>query len=216
MSTIAATGIRTRPFLLAGVVAGPLYVVTSLAQALTRDGFDPSRHAWSMLAAGHLGWIQRINLLVTGLLVLVFAAALRPRLAGGPGATWAPRLIGVFGIGMVLGSIFSADPALGFPPGTPADHREVSWHGALHLASASIGFLGLMLACLVMARRFAAAGRRGWAVSSAATGVLFVAALVGLSATGNPFWIYAFTGTVVLVFSWLAALAARARSGRSI
>src|SRR4030088_2017127 len=50
--------------------AGPFYVAVSLAQALTRDGFDLTRHAWSMLANGSLGWIQITNLIVTGLIVI--------------------------------------------------------------------------------------------------------------------------------------------------
>lgn len=219
MTTIATTPavrVTAKPHLLAGLAAGPIYVTTSLIQAYTREGFDPTRHAWSMLAAGHLGWIQRLNLFVSGMLVLLFAAALRHPLAGGRGATWVPRLIGLFGVGMMLASFFSADPALGFPPGTPADYQAMSWHGALHMVSASTGFIGVIVACLIMARRFAGHGRRAWAIWSAATGGLFVGALIGLSATGNPFWIVTFTGAVVLVFTWLAALAVRASRGLSI
>jgi hypothetical protein len=37
----------TKGLLRLGVVAGPLYVAVSLIQALTRDGFDLTRHAWS-------------------------------------------------------------------------------------------------------------------------------------------------------------------------
>ena len=58
---------RTAVLLAAGVVAGPLYVVVSLAQALTRPGFDLSRHPWSALANGDLGWIQMVNLILTGI-----------------------------------------------------------------------------------------------------------------------------------------------------
>jgi hypothetical protein len=214
--TTRPTRTETKPLMLAGLAAGPIYVVTSLVQAFTREGFDPTRHAWSMLAAGSLGWIQRSNLFITGLLVLAFAIGLRPPLRGGRGATAVPRLIGLFGVGMMLASFFSADPALGFPPGTPADSQQMSWHGVLHMVTASTGFIGLIIACIIMARRFADDGRRAWSVWSAATGVLFIAATAGLSATGKPFWILTFTGAVVLVFTWLAALAIRVRSGRSI
>jgi hypothetical protein len=48
----------TKSLLGYGVIAGPLYVAVSLAQALTRQGFDPTRHAWSLLSNGGLGWIQ--------------------------------------------------------------------------------------------------------------------------------------------------------------
>ncbi len=40
----------TRAMLNAGVVAGPFFVLVSLAQAFTRDGFDLRRHAFSMLS----------------------------------------------------------------------------------------------------------------------------------------------------------------------
>ena len=40
------------------VLAGPFYVLVSLAQALTRAGFSVRRDEWSLLALGHLGWIQ--------------------------------------------------------------------------------------------------------------------------------------------------------------
>jgi hypothetical protein len=56
----------TRLLLGLGVIAGPFYVAVSLAQALTRDGFDITRHAWSLLANGDLGWLQMANLILTG------------------------------------------------------------------------------------------------------------------------------------------------------
>ena len=34
---------------------------------------------------------------------------------------------------LIAAGVFRADPALGFPVGTPADAREVSWHGLAHL-----------------------------------------------------------------------------------
>ena len=48
-----------------------MYIAVSLAQALTRDGFDLARHQWSLLANGSLGWIQIANLTLTGLMVQV-------------------------------------------------------------------------------------------------------------------------------------------------
>jgi hypothetical protein len=59
----------TRSLLGYGVLAGPFYVTVSLAQALTRDGFDLTRHAWSLLSNGSLGWIQITNFVLTGLMV---------------------------------------------------------------------------------------------------------------------------------------------------
>ena len=74
-----------------GVIAGPMYVAVSLAQALTREGFDLSRHQWSLLANGGPGWIQIANFVVTGLMVIAFAVGLRRALAPGPGRALGAR-----------------------------------------------------------------------------------------------------------------------------
>jgi hypothetical protein len=137
-----------------GVIAGPLYVVVSLCQALTRDGFDLTRHQWSLLSNGTCGWIQITNFVVTGACVVAAAVGLRRAL--GPGSRWAPRLLTVYGLSLVAAGLFRADPALGFPPGTPDGPATVSWHGILHFVSGAVGFSCLVVACFVVARRFAA------------------------------------------------------------
>ena len=50
----------------AGIVAGPLYVLVSLIEVASRDGFDPRRHAWSQLANGEGGWIHSATLITCG------------------------------------------------------------------------------------------------------------------------------------------------------
>jgi Protein of unknown function (DUF998) len=209
MTETLAAARRTRVLLVCGVVAGPLYVLVSVAQALTRDGFDPTRHAWSLLANGDLGWVHVANLVVTGLLTVAFAFGLRRVLRPGPGGTWVPRLIGVYGLSLVAAGVFRADPAMGFPPGTPEGAAEVTWHGVLHLALGGVGFVCLVVACLLAAGRFAAEGRPGWARSSRATGVLFLAGFVAVGAGAGAAWSnLAFTAAVVLAWSWVSALAA--------
>jgi hypothetical protein len=65
--------VRARTLLVGGLVAGPLYLFLALAQAGTREGFDITRHAVSMLALGPGGWVQVANFVMTGLLVLACA-----------------------------------------------------------------------------------------------------------------------------------------------
>jgi hypothetical protein len=98
-----------------------------------------------------------------------------------PSQRWAPRLIGVYGVSLVAAGIFRADPALGFPVGTAPDARDVSWHGLVHLACGAIGFGCLIVACLLLARRFATDGDRGWAWFTRVTGIIFLAAFVGIA-----------------------------------
>jgi hypothetical protein len=199
----------TKTLLASGVVAGPLYVLVSLTEALTRDGFDLARHQWSLLSNGDLGWIHITNLVVTGLMTIAFAVGLRRALRPGRGVTWAARLVGVYGASLVGAGVFRADPALGFPPGTPEGVARVSWHGVLHFVSGGIGFLCLVAACFVVARWFAAEGRRGWVRFSQATGLLFLAGFATVAAGGGSAWSnLAFTAAVVLAWSWVSALAA--------
>jgi hypothetical membrane protein len=198
----------TRSLLGYGVVAGPFYVVVSLAQALTRDGFELTRHAWSLLANGELGWIQVANFTVTGAMLVAFAVGLHRALAGGRGGRWAPRLIGAFGVGMALSAlVFRADPAQGFPPGAP-EQPELSWHGALHYPVAGIAFLSLIVACLMLASRYGAEGRRGWAAFSRVAGVVFLVGFAGLSASAGAAWsVVSFIVALVVVFAWISAVA---------
>jgi len=196
----------TKSLLGYGVIAGPVFVAVSLAQALTRPGFDLTRHAWSLLSNGNLGWIQITNFVAAGLMTVALAAGLRR--AGA--SRWTPRLIGAYGVSLVAAGFFRADPALGFPLGTPADANAVSWHGMLHLLSGSVGFLCLIAACLIVGRRFAAEGARGWAIYSRITGVVFLVAFAGIaSGSHGALTTLPFTAAVVLAWSWITALSVR-------
>ena len=179
-SAAAARERRTTARLLsAGVVAGPLFLTVGSVQAATRDGFDLDRHPLSLLALGQLGFVQLANFVVTGVLLAVAAVGLRRALGPGAGATWGPRLVAGFGAGMVLAGVFVADPADGFPVGTPAGPGQVSWHGALHGLGFAVAMLSWVSACLVLARCFAARGRRARAAGCVAA--LAVAAAVAAS-----------------------------------
>jgi len=122
-----ASGNVTRSLLGYLALAGPFYVIVSLAQALTRPGFSVARDEWSLLALGHLGWIQQANLILTGVMIIVGAVGARRAIGRFADAgTWAPRLLAGYGLGLIGAGIFRADAADGFPPGTAggsAAHR---------------------------------------------------------------------------------------------
>ncbi len=202
----------TRTLLICGIVAGPLYIVVVVLQMLTRDGFDISRHPASMLSNGDQGWIQIANFVVSGLLLLAGAIGLRRVLgpAAGVGGIWGPRLLGVFGAGMVAAAFFSADPADGFPPGTPAGPpQSISWHGMVHFFVGAVTFLALIAACFVFARRFATTGHRGWAAFSTVTGALFLATwLLIFALQGARGANVAFAVAIALALVWTSLLAA--------
>lgn len=198
----------TKSLLGYGVIAGPIYVITSLAQAFTRDGFDLTRHAWSLLANGELGWIQITNFTLTGAMMVAFAVGLHRALAGGRGGRWAPLLVGAFGVGIALSAlVFRADPAQGFPPGAP-EQPEMTTLGALHYPVAGVAFLSLIVASFILASRFAGESRRGWAVASRAAGVVFLAGFGGIAGSAGASWgVVIFTAAIVIVFAWISVLA---------
>jgi hypothetical protein len=197
---------RTSILLACGVVAGPLYLVTAATQVATRDGFDLTRHPLSLLSLGGLGWIQVANFLLSGALYLAAAVGLRRVLRGGRGGTWAPRLLGAFGGSLIWAGVFPADPYHGFPAGTPADATATSWHGLLHNLAPAVGFLALVVAFLVLARRFRADGRRGWAAGSAAVAVLLLAPDLFLA---QDYFTAVLAGAAVLGWGWASAVSAR-------
>src|SRR5678815_1626659 len=110
-----------RRLLVCGAAAGPLYIALGVLQMLIRPGYDPTRHDLSLMSNGDLGWIQITNFVLSGFLVIAGALGMRRVLAGSRGGTWGPFLVGIYGLGLIGAGIFVADPALGFPPGTPAD-----------------------------------------------------------------------------------------------
>ncbi|WP_353649134.1 DUF998 domain-containing protein [Nakamurella sp. A5-74] len=209
VSTAAAlTADRVTKSLLGyGVIAGPVYLLTSLLQAATRDGFDVRRHAWSQLSLGDRGWIQTTNFVLSGLMVIAFAAGLRRALSGGAAVTWAPRLIAVFGLSLVTAGVFRVDPAAGFPVGTPQT-GVMSTSALVHFAAGGVGFTALAVALLVLAGRLSGEGFEGLALACRIVAPLFLLTFVGmasglLGAAGIP----AFTLGVVGVLILLSALA---------
>jgi hypothetical membrane protein len=199
----------TRALLLCGVAAGPLFAVAATIQVLTREGFDLRRNAASVLSNGDLGWIQVGNYLVTGLLFLAGAVGMRRVMRSGPGGRWGPRLIGAYGVGLMAAGVFRPDPANGFPAGAPPGNPEhPSWHSTVHFTVATLAFLALIAACLVVARGFASRQRAGWAAYSAVTGLALLGATIAIAAQANKGMVnVVFYVVAVLTMVWVSVLA---------
>jgi hypothetical membrane protein len=207
MTTIATqsrTDTGTRAMLTAGVIAGPLFVATATVQILARDGFDLRRHPISLLSVGEHGWIQVMNFILAGVLSIIFSIGVARVLTDGPGSRWGPRFCALFGVGLVIGGVFRADPALGFPAGAPAGYPEhLTTHAMIHAFAPPLAFLSLIAACLVIARRFAADGlRRVALLTRIVAAVCFV-----LSVPVGPGFSIRLFVAVALAFAWVAAYA---------
>ena len=206
--------LTTRVLLACGAIAGPLFTLAWVVEGATRAGYDPLRHPVSSLELGDHGWTQVANFIVAGLLSLAFALGLRRALRPLGGSTWGPLLVGAFAVGLLGAGIFVTDPVSGYPPGTPGQLQHYSSaHAALHDLFSVPTFVGLPIACFVFARRFTGWGKRGWALYSAATGVVFVVGFVLASmAFGQAEGLVDYGGlfqraTVTVGWTWLTLLA---------
>ena len=84
---------RTIACLWAGVAAPVLFTTVYLVEGATRLGYDPLRHQVSLLSLGDRGWVQILNFLVTGALLVVFAIGLRGWMWGGPSGRAVPAAV---------------------------------------------------------------------------------------------------------------------------
>lgn len=194
----------TRSLLGWGVVVGIFYLVVGVTQGLLREGFDFSRHALSLLMLGAGGWVQSLNLILSGLMVLAaalgFARATQP--AGA--AKWVAGLLGTYGLALIGGGIFAPDPMPGFPPGTTEAGASLS--GILHLAFGGVGFLALASAAFVVAGWLARRGAVGFARLSRLSGaVILIGFLSGAALSANVIGVVLLWVAVVAGWAWLAA-----------
>ncbi|SBT52456.1 DUF998 domain-containing protein [Micromonospora auratinigra] len=191
--------VPTAALLTAGAAVGPLFLGLGLVQAYTRDGFDLSRQPLSLLTLGEHGWIQIANFVLSGLLALAGAAGLRRALRGGQAGTWGPALVAVLGVGLIVAGLLRPDPSMGWPAGAPAGEPEtMSWHSYGHGVGAMLSFGSLIVACLVLARRF---GRLGAVLSVAAA----VATIAVMALPEVAISVQMVLGALI-VFGWLTAV----------
>lgn len=197
----------TRSLLGWGVVAGPFSLVVGLVLALTREGFDLTRHPLSVLVLGPGGWMQRTTLVLTGLMVVAAGLGIRRVARAGVAARGGTSVV-VAGCAAVVAGIAPPDPVAGFPPGSGGG--TVSLGGVVHLAAGGVQLLALAVAALALGGAAARAGRPAAARWSRVAAVVVLLGFVGGAALGP---VPAGTGllwvAVLTAYGWLAASSVR-------
>lgn len=203
-SSSQADATATNRLLGLGVLAGPLYLVVGIAQALLREGFVFARHPLSVLANGPGGWVQTANFIVTGVMVIAVAIGFRRALA--PRSLAVSLFLGAFGASMLVAAAFRADPMDGFPVGTPnGPPTTISTSGLVHFAAGGLGFVSLAVSCLVAAWVMSRRNVPSLARLSLLAGIIILLGFFGMAIPHSSpvlgIWI-----AVVVGWAWLAVM----------
>jgi Protein of unknown function (DUF998) len=201
--------LATRAFVVSGIVAGPLYVAATMAQALTRDGFDWTANRFTSLTTGELGWIHQASMMLVGTLTMLFALGASDLLRNGRAARVTPWLIALFGAAYAFGGALTADPVLGFPPGTTQDMVVATLQSQIQNASRSVSTLLLFALSIAVAVALWTEGRKTQAILAAAavpvifsaivaTGLAIGTKTVGVAYLATP-WVWT-TGLALYLF----------------
>ena len=192
----------TRSLLGWGVIAGPFYVVFGLVLAFTRPGFDITKHALSLLTLGDLGWLQRTNLILTGLMAIVAAFGILRAIRNGRGLAMGVLTI-IYGGGLILSAIFTPDPVEGFPLGSTGGVFSLS--GILHLLFGALGFLAIAVAAFAHSAWSRSIGAKSRVNSSIVLGILVIVGFVGGAAlSASSIGVALLWVAVLAQFVWLA------------
>src|SRR5918998_4093224 len=158
--------------LAASGIAGPIiFGVVALVQSVLRQDHNLVQHPVSALAAGSSGWVQNVNFLLFGLLMIAYAVGLhlgvRPSRWGVVGVAF----LVLSGVGLMWGGVFPATDDTG-----AFDEDRL-----LHIPGFIMTFLGGGIGLIVMSRPMTRDPRwRSVATYALVTGIaMLVLILVG-------------------------------------
>ena len=133
----------------AGLLAPVLFVTVFTVAGLLRQGYDPLSTYVSELALGSGGWIQMLNFVILGILMLVFSRGVAAEFRTGKASKGGPVLLLIIALLFIVSGIFVMDPT-----GTPPNQATV--HGIIHGLAGGIIFTLMPITCFVFLRRFRA------------------------------------------------------------
>lgn len=180
-------------------------LIVGITQGLLRDGFSFAEHPLSLLMLGDLGWIQKTNLILTGLMVIAVAIGFQRAMKPDKRARRTSIALGIYGLALIGSGILPPDPVDGFPEASPT--AEATTSGVMHLAFGGIGFIALTTAAFFMVGWFrernetSQAGRARLAGFVILIGFLGGAVLAADTVGVILLWIAVLTGWVWLAFT---------------
>lgn len=163
----------------AGIIGPILFLVVFLAQDLLRGDYDPLAEGPTSGRVGPFGWVQSVNFVVLGLLMIAFAVGLHRGVRAARAGVAGPAIVAWVGVALVVAGAFplrEAAGGFGYEP------------NVVYGVNNSISFgLGLGLGLIVLSRRFTRDARwRDLATFALAIGVAVLVMSVSTSVLLEP------------------------------
>lgn len=164
----------------------------------------------SELSLGPYGWVQIVNFVITGTLVLAFGRGLAAHFSTGAASRTGPVLLQSIGVSLIASGPFTTDPSAMFD--------QASTHGVVHGIFGALVFTFAPLSCFVFYRRFR--GDPGWrplAGWTLAAGVVLTLGIGLLKISQQPGsgmfeWKGLVQRVILITFmTWIFAVASRLR-----
>ncbi len=154
-----------------GVISGPLFILTFIIEGVMRKHYSQLHNPVSLLALGSFGWVQVVNFLITGLLVLVFANGMWRHYRTSRAMSISASLIAILAFGIIGAGVFTTDGSSVQYHGLLAQTWHLSDEGILHRFFAGSTFFLLPASSFVMACQFCKWEEKGWAIYSVISGI---------------------------------------------
>jgi Protein of unknown function (DUF998) len=198
-----------------GLVGPILFIFVFLIEGTLRAGYSQRRQYVSELSLGKRGWIQIVNFLIFGLLMVCFSIGIWQAQLFGVEAKIASVLFCVFGLALITAGVFTTDPVRVNSSKKLKKGSLPNLHGLIHSLMGVIVFgLFPFIPFVLTWSFFNTEGWKGLAVYSAATGIVFfVFVFISVSlalGVDKKAPIGLFQRLAIIVgWSWIALLAAR-------
>lgn len=127
----------------AGMVGPALFAVVFILQNVLRTDDDAIAEPVSALSIGEYSWVQRVNFVVLGVLLLLFAAALHRGVASSRPGWVGPTLLSVAAAGLLVAATFSL----------ARDETGAIYDPSFHQVGGTMFFGGTALGLMVLSRR---------------------------------------------------------------
>lgn len=194
----------------AGMIGAVLFVSVFSIYGWLYPGYSPTRMFVSELSLGNYGWVQILNFVLTGALVLAFGRGLAAHFTTGAASRAGPVLVQIIGVSLIASGPFITDPS--------SMSGQASAHGVVHGIFGALVFTFAPLSCFVFYGRFRSdtlwRPLAGWTLGS---GVVLTLGIVLLKISQQPgSGLFEWKGLVqrvilVTFMAWIFTVATRLR-----